>query len=131
MLKDNHLAALRQKLGTESLARLTAAIRAQLDPSIIIWLEVDTLEQLREALAPGSAADIILLDNFTLEQMRTAVEFRDQAHPTPGKTPILLEASGGITLDNVAQIAQTGVDRISIGALTHSAPVLDVALELA
>ena len=73
MLKDNHLVALRQQLGPGlTLAQLTTAIRPKLDPSVTLWLEVDTLDQLREAL-PGGGADIILLDNFTPDQMREAV----------------------------------------------------------
>jgi len=138
MLKDNHLAALRQKLGRAmTLAQLTQNVRRRLDPAITLWLEVDTLDQLREELAappagPGGA-DIILLDNFTPGQMRQAVEIRDAAQSKikNQKSKILLEASGGITLDNLAPCAAAGVDRISIGALTHSAPVLDLSLELA
>ena len=137
MLKDNHLAALRHKLGRDmTLAQLTREVRRQLDPAITLWLEVDTLEQLREELAapptgPGGA-DIILLDNFAPDQMRQAVELRNlQSKIKNQKSTILLEASGGITLDNLAACAATGVDRISIGALTHSAPALDLSMELA
>jgi nicotinate-nucleotide pyrophosphorylase (carboxylating) len=142
MLKDNHLAALREELGKgATLAELTRRIRGELDfmaqrpaPSqtagftrsrshITLWLEVDTLQQLGNAL--GGGAEIILLDNFSVSQMRRAVELRDQK-----KGRELLEASGGITLENVAAVAKTGVDRISIGALTHSAPVLDLSMEM-
>jgi nicotinate-nucleotide pyrophosphorylase (carboxylating) len=128
MLKDNHLAALRNQLGQNlTLAQLTAHIRGKLDRSITLWLEVDTLEQLREALpgGGGGGADIILLDNFPPERMREAVAIRDVAG---SKT--LLEASGGITLETVPEIARTGIDRISIGALTHSAPILDLSMDL-
>jgi nicotinate-nucleotide pyrophosphorylase (carboxylating) len=137
MLKDNHLAALRARLGADlSLAEWTAQIRRQLDPAITLWLEVDTLKQLGEALSgdqPG--ADIILLDNFNIERTREAVLMRNRAAHS-GKcgrraSAVLLESSGGITLENVAAVAQTGVDRISIGALTHSAPVLDLSMEWA
>ena len=130
ILKDNHLAALRG--GHENLAELTAKIRGKLEPAITLWLEVDTLEQLREALGgKARGADIVLLDNFSPEQMREAVRLRDslQSKIENGKSKILLEASGGITLENLAEIARTGVDRISIGALTHSAPALDVSME--
>ena len=124
MLKDNHLAALRRMGGGHlSLADITRKVRSQLPKHIALWLEVDTLEQLQEAL-PG-AADIILLDNMTPEQMRQAVVWRDGLK-SGGP---LLEASGGVTLTTIAAIAATGVDRISVGALTHSAPALDLAMD--
>lgn len=126
MLKDNHLTALRNRLGKNlSLAKLTAEVRAKLDPKITLWLEVETLDQLAEAL-PGGGADIILLDNMTPELMSHAVELRNR-HSAAGRP--LLEASGGITLENLAAYAAIGVDRISIGALTHSAPILDLSME--
>jgi nicotinate-nucleotide pyrophosphorylase (carboxylating) len=134
MLKDNHLAALREQLGSnQTLAQLTAHVRSQLDPKITLWLEVDTLEQLREALScsgGGGGADIILLDNFTPEQMRRAVAIRDQSKAATGKSKVLLEASGGVTLETLPEIAKTGIDRISIGALTHSAPILDLSMDM-
>lgn len=124
MLKDNHLAALKEKLGAQlSLAELAAHLRKSIDPGIQLWLEVDTLQQLKEAL-PGGGADIILLDNFTPPQLRDAVQLRNQQG-----VATLLEASGGITLATLPEIAQTGIDRLSVGALTHSAPVLDLALD--
>ncbi len=126
MLKDNHIAAWRRQHGSAaSLADLTRNVRAKLPTSIPLWLEVDTLAQLKEAL-PG-AADIILLDNMTLDQMRQAVYLRDEFHCGG---PPLLEASGGVTLATIAAIAATRVDRISVGALTHSAPCLDLAMEI-
>lgn len=127
MLKDNHIAALRS--GTDaarSLAQITARIRRELPPEIKLWIEVDNLDQLKEAI-PGGAADIILLDNMTPAMLTQAVALRNELGR--GGKP-LLEASGGITLENVADIGRTGVDRISIGALTHSAPALDLALDL-
>jgi nicotinate-nucleotide pyrophosphorylase (carboxylating) len=124
MLKDNHLAALRRMNGDYlSLAEITRKVRSQLPKDIALWLEVDTLGQLQEAL-PG-AADVILLDNMTPEQMRQAVAWRDGLK-SGGP---LLEASGGVTLTTIAAIAATGVDRISVGALTHSAPSLDLAMD--
>jgi nicotinate-nucleotide pyrophosphorylase (carboxylating) len=87
-----------------------------------IEIEVETLEQFDEALA--GKPDIILLDNMPLEPMREAVRRRTQTAPK-----VLLEASGGVNLQTVRGIAETGVDRISIGALTHSAPALDIALD--
>jgi nicotinate-nucleotide pyrophosphorylase (carboxylating) len=88
-------------------------------PGARIHVEADTLEQADEALAAG--ADVILLDNMTNDELRTAVAaIGDGA---------LTEASGGVALDTVRGIAGTGVDRISIGALTHSAPAFDCALD--
>jgi nicotinate-nucleotide pyrophosphorylase (carboxylating) len=87
-----------------------------------VEVEVDTLNQLDAALAAGP--DIVLLDNMSLDQMREAVRRRNAVAPC-----VQLEASGGITLDTVRGIAETGVDRISVGALTHSAPALDIALD--
>ncbi len=125
MLKDNHLAALTKQLGPgHSLADLTRHIRQETAREIPIWLEVDTLEQLADALPGG--ADIILLDNMPPAQLRQAVEMRDRLNAQ--RRP-LLEASGGITLANIGDAARSGVDRISIGALTHSAPWLDVSME--
>jgi len=68
--------------------------------------------------------DLILVDNFALDQLRTAVALRDRVAPT-----ILIEVSGGVTLDRVGELAATGVDRISVGALTHSAPALDLGMD--
>jgi nicotinate-nucleotide pyrophosphorylase (carboxylating) len=86
-----------------------------------IEIEVDTLDQLREVLDVG-LADAVLLDNMDLATMRKAVEM------VSGKFP--LEASGGITLDTIAEIAKTGIDYASSGWITHSAPQLDVALDI-
>jgi nicotinate-nucleotide pyrophosphorylase (carboxylating) len=91
---------------------------------MIIEVEVDTLEQLGDAVAAGP--DIILLDNMTPQQLRQAVQIRDAAR-TEGRTE--LEASGGVNLDTVRHIAQAGIDRISVGALTHSAASLDIGLD--
>jgi nicotinate-nucleotide pyrophosphorylase (carboxylating) len=87
-----------------------------------VEVEVETLEQLEVALAVP--ADIVLLDNMTCDQLRLAVQRRNIVAPN-----VLLEASGGVNLTTVQSIAATGVDRISIGALTHSAPALDIALD--
>ena len=113
LVKDNHL---RLAGGvTAAVARLREA-----DTSLPIEVEAETLDQLREAIAAG--ADTILLDNMTLAELREAVKLVD------GRAK--LEASGGVTLDSVRDIAETGVDFISVGALTHSARSLDVALEV-
>ena len=86
-----------------------------------VEVEVDGLDQLAEAIAGGP--DVIMLDNFSLEDLRTAV------HMVAGRA--VLEASGGVTLETVRAIAETGVNVISVGALTHSAPALDVGLDAA
>jgi nicotinate-nucleotide pyrophosphorylase (carboxylating) len=114
LLKDNHLAGL----------GITEAVRRAHDrwPGRTVEVEADTVEQFAEALAAG--ADLILLDNMTVEQVVSCVEQRGDA-PRP-----LLEVSGGVNLDTVAAYAATGVDLIAIGALTHSAPVLDIGLDL-
>ena len=85
-----------------------------------IEIEVDTLEQLREVLAEG--ADVVLLDNMSLGDLREAVAM------IGGR--MIIEASGGVTLETIAGIAETGVDLISVGALTHSARVLDLGLDV-
>jgi nicotinate-nucleotide pyrophosphorylase (carboxylating) len=87
-----------------------------------IEIEVDSLKQLEEVLASG-LADVVMLDNFSVATMKKAVKL------VAGR--LVIEASGGITLDNIAAIAATGVDYASSGALTHSAPNLDVALDIA
>jgi nicotinate-nucleotide pyrophosphorylase (carboxylating) len=122
LIKDNHLAA------TGKTRTIAAALNAANRDgragfgAKFVEIEVDTLEQFDEALPEG--ADIILLDNMTPEQMREAVRRRNEGAPQ-----VLLEASGGVTLDTVRAIAETGVDRISVGALTHSAPALDIGLD--
>ncbi len=126
MLKDNHLAALARQLGPDrTLADLTMHVRRQTPPRIPVWLEVDTLAQLAAALPGG--ADIILLDNMCAADMAKAVRIRNAAS---GAKP-LLEASGGISLSTIGDAARSGVDRISIGSLTHSAPWLDISMDFA
>ena len=112
LIKDNHIAAA---------GGLTSAIKAakQLAPHTLkIEVEVTSLDQLDEAINAG--AEAVLLDNMSLEMMRQAVELAG------GR--IQLEASGGVNEDNIKDIAETGVDLISIGALTHSAPALDISM---
>jgi len=122
LVKDNHLAALAD--ATDPIATAIAAVRAAHTPGsgVFVEVEVDSLEQLDRALLTDVHA--ILLDNMSLDQMRDAVDRRNAVSPG-----ITLEASGGITLSNVRAVAETGVDRISVGALTHSAPALDIALD--
>lgn len=114
LIKDNHIAI------AGSLREAVARARAGLAHMVRIEVEVDTLEQLEEALSTG--VDCILLDNMSPEDLRRAVAM------TAGRAR--LEASGNVTLATVRLVAETGVDYISSGAMTHSAPNLDVALDL-
>jgi nicotinate-nucleotide pyrophosphorylase (carboxylating) len=120
LIKDNHLACLGNRPG--AITEAVAAARAGLGTTVPLELEVDGLHQLDEALA--CRPDIVLLDNMPPEDLRAAVRRRDR--DAPG---VLLEASGGVTLETVAAIAATGVDRVSVGSLTHSAVALDIALD--
>ena len=97
-------------------------MRQKYATTVPLEVEVDTLEQLDEALACGP--DVVLLDNMPADKLREAV--RRRTLNAPG---VLLEASGGVNLTTLRGIAETGVDRISVGALTHSAPALDVGLD--
>lgn len=124
LIKDNHLASAADSHHT--ITDSIAAARAFASTGIPIEVEVDTLDQLREALAAD--ADIVLLDNMTPDQLRAAVAMRDASSSADS---IQLEASGGINLDTIRPIAESGVDRISIGALTHSAPALDIGFDWA
>ena len=121
LIKDNHLADLARH-ETHPLRVAVERARRAAPPKTILEIEVDSLNQLDEALS--ASPDIVLLDNMTVDTLRQAVKTRDRLAPR-----VLLEASGGVNLETVSAIAQTGVDRISIGALTHSAPVLDIALD--
>ena len=118
MIKDNHLLAYESD---ETIKDAILHVRRQTRKMIVV--EVDTLQQFRQALEANP--DIILLDNMTIAQMRKAVQL-NQKHT---QKKILLEASGGINLHNVRRIALTGVDRISIGALTHSPKAIDFSME--
>jgi nicotinate-nucleotide pyrophosphorylase (carboxylating) len=113
LIKDNHIVA------AGGVAAAVHAARANAPHSLRIEVETETLEEVEAALAAG--ADAILLDNMPPEQLRQAVEL------VGGRA--VTEASGGITLTNVRAVAETGVDLISIGALTHSAPSLDLGLD--
>ncbi len=121
LIKDNHLAYLRREHAADSIGAAIAMTRAAAG-SKVIEIEVDSLDQLDRALR--FQVDIILLDNFAPESLAEAVGRRNLAAPH-----VELEASGGVTLQNASALARSGVDRISVGALTHSAPALDVALD--
>jgi nicotinate-nucleotide pyrophosphorylase (carboxylating) len=122
LIKDNHIVVWRLQAENRSLADAVRAARAAVPARTVVEIEVDSIEQLDEAL-PGEP-DIVLLDNMTQDELRRAVAIRNQRQPG-----LELEASGGITLETVRAVAETGVNRISVGALTHSAPALDIALD--
>lgn len=114
LIKDNHLAAVDGDIGIA-----VKRARAVAPMGVKVEVECETLDQVRSALDAG--ADVIMLDNMRLAELREAVRLVDGRAVT--------EASGGVTLDTVRSIAETGVDWISVGALTHSAPALDLALD--
>ena len=113
LIKDNHIVA------AGGVVEAFNAVREQF-PGIPLEVEVDSMEQLAEVLDAG--ADLVLLDNFTPDQMREAVAL------TAGRAK--LEASGGLTFDNAADVADTGVDYVAVGALTHSVKVMDIGADL-
>ena len=115
LVKDNHVAA------AGGVAEAYASVRA-LETTIPVEIEVDTLDGLAEAIAAG--ADMVLIDNFDTDGMRSAVRYRDEHAPG-----VLLEASGGLTLDTARSVGETGIDLIAVGELTHSARALDVGLD--
>lgn len=118
LIKDNHLVVLQSR--GEGIGEAIRKARQHSPHTLKVEIEVESVEQAREALSAG--ADIIMLDNMNLEDMKLVVGLAQ------GRA--LIEASGGITLDNVRAVAETGVDLISIGALTHSVKALDISLEL-
>jgi nicotinate-nucleotide pyrophosphorylase (carboxylating) len=122
LIKDNHLAAWVGLAERPTLRQAVERARAVSPPDVTIEVEVDSIEQLRDVLK--ASPDIVLLDNMTPAMMLEAVRIRDSEAPG-----VLLEASGGITLEGIAAIASIGIDRISVGALTHSAPALDLAFD--
>jgi nicotinate-nucleotide pyrophosphorylase (carboxylating) len=124
LIKDNHLAGLTPEMIAERVTEAAARARRVADP-LFVEVEVDTVEQLEGALR-ASGVDIVLLDNMDGATMRRAVAMRDERAPG-----VLLEASGGVRLETIRAIAETGVDRISCGALTHQATSVDVALDFA
>jgi nicotinate-nucleotide pyrophosphorylase (carboxylating) len=115
LVKDNHVAA------AGGIAEAIRRIRT-LEATIPVEIEVDSLDGLREAISAD--VDQVLIDNFSPEEMREAVALRDEMNPK-----VLLEASGGLTLESARVVAATGVDYIAVGELTHSARVLDIGLD--
>jgi nicotinate-nucleotide pyrophosphorylase (carboxylating) len=129
LVKDNHLAITgrnKQQLA-DLVPDMRKALAAEADQDrlpddLLVEVEVDSLDQLRQVLPAG--ADIVLLDNMSDQELHEAVQLRDQLSPATQ-----LEASGGITLERLIGIAECGIDRISVGALTHSATALDIGLD--
>lgn len=116
LVKDNHVAA------AGGVAEAYRRVR-ELAATIPVEIEVDSIDGLREAISVG--ADEVLIDNFTPAEMREAVAVRDALNPS-----VRLEASGGLTLESARTVAETGVDYIAVGELTHSARVLDIGLDM-
>src|SRR3989304_3600031 len=114
LIKDNHIAAV------GSIKESVRRAREKAPHTLKIEVETEVIEQVKEALAAG--ADIIMLDNMDINAMRDAIKLID------GKA--LIEASGGVNLENVRQVAETGVDFISVGAITHSARAMDISMEI-
>lgn len=115
LIKDNHIAV------AGSISEVLKRARAVAGHLVKVEIEVDTLDQLREVLGTG-LADVVLLDNMDISTLREAVAL--------AASRVVLEVSGGVTVDRIAEIAKTGVDYASSGALTHSAPNFDVALDI-
>ena len=118
LIKDNHLVA--SRAAGLTIQQVIERARRAAPPTLRVEIEVTTVDEARQALDGG--ADALLLDNMSVEEMRQAVE------AAQGRA--LIEASGGVTLENVRAIAETGVDVISVGGITHSAPALDISLEI-
>jgi nicotinate-nucleotide pyrophosphorylase (carboxylating) len=116
LIKENHIAL------AGGLAKAVHAARTA-QPDLAVEVEVRDLDEAAYAL--GTGADRLLLDNMSLDDLRAAVVLRDE---TAGEAEVSLEASGGITLENVREVAETGVEFISVGALTHSAPTVDFSM---
>jgi len=130
LIKENHLRVLSSAREIpsqeEAIIEAVKRARAAAKEGTIITVEVESTGELKAAIEAG--AEVILLDNMTVEQVRQAADIVREKAGTERRP--LLEASGGITLENVRAYAEAGVDRISVGALTHSAPALDISLEI-
>ena len=121
LIKDNHLAARENRSVADAVNAARNYLKTQ-SLDLPVEIEVDTIEQLQDALA--AQPEIVLLDNMKPSELQKAIVLRDMMSPET-----LLEASGGVNLETVGCIAGTGVDRISIGGLTHSAPALDLGYD--
>ena len=121
LIKDNHVAA------AGGVSAAVDAIRAA-SPTMPLEVECDRIDQVQEAIAAG--VDLILLDNMSRDEMRKAVTLAERLGRRGGDHPVRFEASGGLTLDSAASLSVTGVDYAAVGALTHSAPALDLGLDV-
>lgn len=126
LIKDNHIAGIRNERLAQSLFEILNELSNGPRPAFV-EVEVDSLDQLAEVLKVVGI-DYVLCDNFRCETLREAVALRDSLGL---RGRVALEASGGVNLDTIGDIAATGVDRISVGAITHSAPALDLGLDFA
>ncbi len=137
LVKDNHLDILKVETGLKPvptsshisiIEKAVSALRQKIKKGILIEVETRTLDEVKDALK--AEVDIILFDNMNIAQLEESVKMVKNWKPSKGKHKPLTEASGNITLENVHLVAQTGVDRISVGAITHSAKALDISLEI-
>ncbi|HEY4482045.1 MAG TPA: carboxylating nicotinate-nucleotide diphosphorylase [Candidatus Brocadiaceae bacterium] len=137
LVKDNHLDILKVETGLKPVStsshisiieKAVSALRQKIKNGILVEVETRTQEEVADALKAG--VDIILFDNMNIAQLEEAVKMVKNWKPSKGKHKPLTEASGNITMKNVHLVAQTGVDRISVGAITHSAKALDISLEI-
>jgi nicotinate-nucleotide pyrophosphorylase (carboxylating) len=119
MIKENHLYLSGLNL-LDAIARIRKAA-----PKAFLTAEAESVEQAKQAMEAG--ANVVMLDDFTLDEIRAAVELRN-SHPEFAR--VQLEISGGVTLSTIEGYAKTGVERISVGALTHSAPALDISMKV-
>jgi len=129
LIKDNHLEVVRSMndCSPSKAVEIAIGLARETSPTLAVEVEVEDLECFQAAVA--ARADIIMLDNRSLEEMREMVEELDAQWPRERKGRPILEASGGIRLEDARAVAEAGADRISIGALTHSAPALDISME--
>ncbi|MBE7446940.1 MAG: carboxylating nicotinate-nucleotide diphosphorylase [Planctomycetia bacterium] len=134
LIKDNHLDIIKNKLFYEvpshvsTIEKAVSVVRQKIRKGVLIELETRTPGEVTDALKAG--VDIILFDNMDIQQLQDAVMLVKRWKYGEGTRQPLTEASGNITLENVHLVAQTGVDRISVGAITHSAKALDISLEI-
>lgn len=133
LIKDNHLDIMKSKLFSSSsfaggVEDAVSLLRRKLRRDVLIEIEVRTIDEVRNALKAGF--DIVLFDNMNIAQLKDAVKLVKEWKSKRKTNLPLIEASGNVTLENVRLVAETGVDRISVGAITHSAKAMDISLEI-